>query len=234
MKARRVFGLLAFAWALSVPRAEEAPSGSTVADTARMPSPARAEDPAPASMAEPSNPSRDNRLLFHPVTSFVINGVNGRYERRFAGHRLGLGVPFYLGRETLRNVGSEFTWGGGLALTLFRTPRIQTARFTVSADWVDVRRLEQDFYYSRQDPTFPSTGGDYDVYHLYAYSASILVGYRWEYPSVPFTVDLDFGATAMGTSQPQRDVLVYGYQGTKLGYYSGVYPVVQFSVGVPF
>lgn len=229
MKARFASGLIAFALALSAPRAEEPPAAPALADTSTP-----VEAPATAAPEVLSFPFRGNRVLFHPLTSFVINGVNGRYERRFAGRRLGLGIPFYLGRETVRNVGSESTWGGGLALTWFRTPRIQTARFTVSADWVDVRRLEQDYYYGQRDPTFPAAGGEYDVYHLYVYSASILAGYRWEYPGVPFTVDLDFGATAIATSQPRSRVLVYGRELIKLGYHSGVFPTVQFAVGAPF
>lgn len=233
MKAAWSLGLLAFALALSAPRAENAPSDSTAPippETAMVPPPA-----AVAGDEEPAYPFRNNRVLFHPVTSFFINGVNGRYERRFADRRLGLGIPFYLGRMAVRNVASEFTWGSGLALTWFRTRRIQTARITLSADWVDVRRVDYDYFFDQRDPTFPSVAGEADIYHLYVYSASALVGYRWEYAAIPFTVDLDFGVTAMGSSNRFADVPAYGHSEAKLGYYSGgLYPVVQFSVGVPF
>jgi hypothetical protein len=200
----------------------EAPPGTT-APAAAIAAPA---DPEPA--------FRSNRLFIHPVTSFLINGLNGRYERRFADRRHGLGIPFYLGRQAIRGIASEATWGGGLALTWFLTRRIQTARFTVAADWVDVRRADYIYSFEPGDPSFPSAGGEADVYHLHAFSASALAGYRWEYPEVPFTVDLDFGVSAFGTSSPIRDVRIYNSSRTGLWVSSGVYPVVQFSFGLPF
>lgn len=188
-----------------------------------------------------AGPRFANRILLHPVTSFSINGVNGRYERRVFNGRLGLGAPFYLGRHSIAGVRAATTWGGGGALSWYRTSRPSSARLTASAEWLDMRRVDRLWWDTDRDPTFPSyTGDSEDVYHVYRTTATLLMGYRWEYPTRRFAADFDIGVAWSRTAGPWADEDDGFGGGTRydFGEYhllrDGFYPVTHFSVGFPF
>ena len=170
-----------------------------------------------------------NRVIFYPITSFHINGVNGKYERRVLNRRLGLSLPFYLGRSAVADVGTHTTLGAGLGLDLFVTSKPSGGHFSATLELIDLRRRENIYYTGDSDPTFPNSFNiSLDLYHEYMLTLSFLSCYRWEYPSRHFLIDLGIGANLSRFRGPK------GKYSNPPMRYNGFWPVGNFSIGYPF
>lgn len=196
------------------------------------PSPAEGEPPAEARAVHA------NRIHFHPLTSFYINGVNGAYERRFAQGRLGMHVPFYMGRIDIAGQGTESALGGGFGFDLFRSAAPSGGRISMTAEFIDLKRHDIAGYGYDFDPAFPvSSQSPYDIYHQYLYNAALTLGYRWEYPARRFLADLAFGAGYFGLRKPEIRPQPWVHRRRSLRLpiaYRGFLPVARFALGIPF
>jgi hypothetical protein len=166
-----------------------------------------AQEPAPA-----KEPARPSAITLHPVFSLAISGVNLSLEMPLGQGLWNYEVPFYLGyNERLYN-NPYFFAGSGFTLRRYLLTRGDGTYFAPSLDLLNVHRFRKG----------PEAGNN-----IFIVAPNARMGYRWNWKL--FTMDASAGFFYYHTmlTQGQRS-------GDDLELMRGLFPMTQFSLGMPF
>lgn len=196
----------------NVEAAPGAPSVPTQATTDLLPPTAFASGSHPeGDFHAPRKPIRSDALTVHPGFSILISGLNLSYEAALGQGLWNYEIPFYLGYNERAWNNPTLFLGGGFGVRRYLLVRGAGTYVAPSLDVVNVRRFEK---------------GEQESNNVLILAPNLRMGHRWSWNV--FTMDAAIGFAYYDA------IATEGKLGSDDPDQRGLFPMVQYSLGVPF